>query len=342
MVSIRGESIAASCCASLLARAGVPFVRQRVSRPKLPAIMLSATTQRLLADIFPEAELFNGLPQIRRRVVKWGAGSPAVELPHSAVVVSEQVLLEGMERALLGCLETAGGTACATMQIVSARALPEVAEEFQFGARIGTASAVTLVDGCDAETSWVEALPSGWLFLLPNGAQGWLLSVGGPVHLLREESSLISAQILRVEGDGQSFPCHPRIADPLCGDGWLACGSAALGFDPLCGDGSGHAAREAILAAAVVRAAGEGEVRELTAHYRMRLVAGFERHLEVCAQFYRSGAGGPWWDEQISATERGLNWCRKELSAAGEFKYRLEEFSLKRITRPRMTPPHKG
>src|ERR1700685_814697 len=101
MVSIRGESIAASCCASLLERAGVPFVREIVSRPKLPAIMLSGATQRLLADIFPEAELFDGLPQIRRRVVKWNAGSPAVALAHWAVVISEQALLERMQRALM-------------------------------------------------------------------------------------------------------------------------------------------------------------------------------------------------------------------------------------------------
>jgi hypothetical protein len=330
-VSIRGESIAASCCASLLQRAGVPFVREKVSRPKLPAIMLSGTTQRLLTDIFPEAELFDGLPQIRRRVVKWNTGSPSLALPHSALVVSEPALLERIEGALLARPAKATENT-AEWNILSARPLPKGSEEFHFGSREGTASAVTLKQGCDGETSWVESLPNGWLFLLPDGAHAWLLSVGGPAQSLLAESSLIAAQIFSVDSDGQSFPCHPRIADPLSGPGWLACGSAALGFDPLCGDGSGHAAREAILASAVVRAAMQGgSVSELIAHYHARLLAGFERHLAVCSEFYRSGAGGAWWDEQIRATEQGLTWCQAKLAAAGAFKYRLDGFSLETV-----------
>ena len=31
------------------------------------------------------------------------------------------------------------------------------------------------------------------------------------------------------------------------GSGWLACGTAAMGFDPICGDGTGYAVREGIL-----------------------------------------------------------------------------------------------
>ncbi len=331
MVLIRGESIAASCCASLLQQTGASFVREQMSRPKLPAIMIGEATQRLLSDIFPEVSLFGGLPQIRQRVVKWNAGSPPLTLPHSAVVVSEQVLLERMEAALLSRPPQETDTRVA-WTILSARPLPEVSEEFSFGSRTGIASPVTLVQSCDGQTGWVEALPNGWLFLIPNGAHGWLLSVGGPTPSLLAESSLIAPQISSINADGLGFPCHPRIVDPLCGLGWLACGSAAIGFDPLCGDGSGYAAREAILASAVVRAAMQGgEIADLAAHYRARMLAGFQRHLGACYEFYRSGAGGPWWDEQINATERGLNWCRDKLSAAGPFKYRLEGFSLKTV-----------
>jgi len=329
-VLIRGESVAACCCASLLARAGVPFSRQSVSRPKLPAIMIGETAQRVLGDIFPGAELFKGLPHIRKRIVKWGQDTEALALPHAAVVVSEQTLLSRIEPLLAPVQRTEG--APPEWTIFSSRPLPDPSEDIHFGSRMAVASAVKLKPGCDPEASWVESLPHGWLFMLPKEESGWLLSVGDSAEALLAESSLLAPQILSVSSDARSFPCHPRVAEPLCGPDWLACGSAALGFDPLCGDGSGYAAREAILASAVVRAAVQGSGRDgLLAHYRARLLAGFEKHLEVCAEFYRSGHNGPWWDEQKIASERGLAWCRTQLSGFGVFQYRLSGFSLEPV-----------
>jgi len=329
-VLIQGESVAACCCASLLDRAGVANGRVRLARPKLPAIMLGETAQRLLGDIFPGAPLFKGMPRISKRVVKWGAESKAVALPHSAVVASEESLLERME-GLLGERDCPSDET-AEWRILSARPLPEGTEDLHFGERVAESAAVKLKPGYDKEASWVESLENGWLFLLPNGQndeQGWLLSVGGPSEELLGESSLIARQVVSVGGDRRRFACHPRIAEPLCGVGWLACGGAALGFDPLCGDGSGYAAREAILAAAVVRAAAEGfEIDELVAHYQTRLLAGFEKHLAVCAEFYRSGHKGSWWEDQRSATEKGLRWCGSKLANGAEFKFRLNGFSL--------------
>jgi hypothetical protein len=292
--------------------------------------MIGETAQRVLADIFPGAELFAGLPRIRKRVVQWGPRAEALTLPHSAVMVSEQTLLSRIEPLLTQPHAAPGDIPDWT--IFSARPLPEPSREIHFGSRVAAASVVQLKPGCDPEASWVESLPHGWLFMLPNGENGSLLSVGGGAESLLAESSLVGGQILSVAGNARSFPCHPRAAEPLCGPGWLACGSAALGFDPLCGDGSGYAAREAILASAVVRAAAEGSPSGgLLAHYRARLLAGFEKHLQVCAEFYRSGHSGPWWDEQKTATERGLAWCRTQLSGTGAFQYRLSGFSLERV-----------
>ncbi len=328
-VLIRGESLAAGCCASLLDRAGVPFRRESVSRPKLPAIMIGETAQRVLGDIFSGFDLFKGLPRIRKRVVQWGANAEALALPHSAIVVSEQTLLERLEPvwARSGSVQSDAPE----WTIFSSRPLPSPCEEMQFGSRMAAASAVKLKPGCDPEASWVESLPHGWLFLLPAEGNGWLLSVGGDAESLLAQSSLLARQILSVSSDARSFPCHPRVAQPLCGPDWLACGSAALGFDPLCGDGSGYAAREAILASAVVRAAQGANQSGLLAHYRARLLAGFEKHLEVCAEFYRSGRSGPWWDEQKSAAEKGLAWCQAQRADSGVFQYRLSGFSLEPI-----------
>jgi len=179
----------------------------------------------------------------------------------------------------------------------------------------------------------VESLEGGWLFLLPGeAASAWLLSVGDPVDAQLARSRLVAQQIADVSPAGRMFPAHPRIADPLCGPGWLACGTGGMGFDPLCGDGTGHATREAILGAAVIRAAVDGENADrVMAHYRMRLLAGFKRHLDVCHEFYRSGHSGPWWDNELEHLHRGIEWCYRQLSGSPGFQYRLNGFALEAV-----------
>jgi 2-polyprenyl-6-methoxyphenol hydroxylase-like FAD-dependent oxidoreductase len=292
--------------------------------------MLGEATQRLLSDIFDRTGLFDGLPRIRKRIVAWGANSEPLALPHEAIVLSEQQLLDRIQPQFTGDHERRGRETAWT--IFSSRPLPQPAHENHFGSRLAEASEVKLRNGCDAEACWIESLEKGWLFLLPGGGKAWLLSVGGSAESLLAESRLVARQIADSGKAGGSFPSHPRIADPFCAPGWLACGTAALGFDPLCGDGAGHAAREAILASAVIRAVIEGgDANALIAHYRARLLAGFKRHLEVCQEFYQSGRSGPWWDEQVDASRRGLQWCGSRLESVTNFQYRLNGFSLEPV-----------
>jgi flavin-dependent dehydrogenase len=129
-----------------------------------------------------------------------------------------------------------------------------------------------------------------------------------------------------------AFDASPRILSPLSGPGWLACGTAGIAFDPLCGDGTAHAIREAILAVAVVKAILEGgDAKELLGHYEARLPAGFQRHLAVSIDFYRSGNSEKWWGEQTDFLRRGLEWCGRKLSDYGEFRYQLTGFELRPI-----------
>ena len=58
--------------------------------------MMGEITQKLLMDVFETQDLFADVPRIRRRIVAWGADSRPITLPHSAVVMSEQVLLTRM------------------------------------------------------------------------------------------------------------------------------------------------------------------------------------------------------------------------------------------------------
>lgn len=329
-VLISGEGVAASCCGHLLAKAGLPVAAQTGGRPRVPAIMLGDAAQKLLADVFERQDLFNSLPRIRKRIVAWGRNVEPLALPHSAVVVSENALL-GRIQSKLADLKTCPDRDVA-WTIFASRPLPPLTEEHHFGSRLAIASPVALKPDTETEACWIESLDEGWLFLLPGDEQAWLLSVGGRPDLLLARSRLVAGQIEEIKNGGGSFPSHPRIAEPLSEPGWLACGTAALGFDPLCGDGTGHAVREAILASAVVRAAiGGADPSALVAHYQARLMAGFKRHLQNCREFYAAGRGSCWWDEELSALDKGLAWCDRQLEPATPFRFRLNGFALEAV-----------
>ena len=329
-VLIRGEGVAASCCAHLLAKAVVPFAVQASDRPKVPAIMIGEAAQKLLADVFDRPDLFSGLPRITKRVVAWGRNFKPVTVPHSAVVVSEAALLDRIQSGVsTGVAKPIHESA---WTIFASRPSPAPWEEQHFGSRFAAASRAKLKPACDAHACWIESLDAGWLFLLPGDGCAWLLGVGARTEELLAQSRLVAEQIAETASSPGSFPAHPRIADPLCDSGWLACGTAALGFDPLCGDGAGNAAREAILASAVVRAAIEGaDVDALVSHYRARLTAGFKRHLEACRQFYQAGGAGPWWQQELNSLDRGLEWCNRRIETSGGFRFRLSGFALEAL-----------
>jgi hypothetical protein len=292
--------------------------------------MLRETTQKLLADVFERDDLFTGLHQIRRRVVLWGQSAQPVVVPHSAVVVSEAAILSSIQQALpLGEVE-------AGWAIFAGPSVPDACpprEEHQFGCRMATAVPVKLKSEDASDACWIESQKEGWLFLLPTGLEnGWLLCVGSCTETILAESRLVAARISEAGAPAGQFSSHPRVSEPLAGLGWLACGSAALGFDPLCGEGAGNATREAILATAVVRSAASGEDAEsLAAHYAARLIAGFHKHLEICREYYSSGHRGPWWEQQVADLDRGLDWCARQLAVFPGFRYRLNGFTLERV-----------
>jgi hypothetical protein len=324
-VAIHGPGVAASCCGHLLGAAGFSLSHSEAIRQQVPAILLSEGAQTLLSDLYGQPDLFHGLFRIDRRIVAWGRDSAPVTLPHRAVVISEQALLSRLHPK--PCTGSAPDEADWT--VYASRPLPVLAERHHFGSRTASTVAVELKSSSPS-ACWIESLEGGWLFLIPTcAAAGWLVSVGSPPEVLLSQSRLIANQV-QVCGDaGATFPAYPGIVDPFCSPGWLACGAAALSFDPLCGDGTGNAVREAILAAAVIRAAAAGEsVDRLLSHYRARLVAGFLRHLELCRGFYISGSCGPWWEREIASLEEGIAWCRGTLGATSGFHYRLQGFEL--------------
>jgi len=323
-VVIRGDGVAAYCCAHLLGKAGLRIALERVERSRLPAIMLSDHALALIRDIFDRDDLFRDAPRIRKRMVAWGSESRVLALDHSAVVVSEESLLAALWPGL-AVPETQG-----EWTIFASRPLPAPTEEHRFGSRMASAIPVNLKDGSEVLECWIESLEDGWLFLIPQApASGWLLAVGGTADALLAKSRVISRQIELSSAPAAEFPAYPRIVSPLSGEAWLACGTAAMAFDPLCGDGTAHAIREAILASAVIRAVVKGGAnRDVLGHYEARLTAGFKRHLSLCREFYKTGGAGLWWERELESIEQGLAWCDIRLSAHGEFRYQLKDFEL--------------
>jgi hypothetical protein len=316
-VLIRGDGMAARCCAHLLARFGVPVACESSPRSRLPVLLLSHGAQELIRDVFGQPELFRELPPIRRRIVQWGAHADPLVLEHDAVVASEDYLLDRLG------LPDAVPAADPSWTIFAAEPQPDV---HRFGDRAATATPVMLSANADPSACWIESTENGWLFLIAAGAgKGWLLSVG---ESSLGDSTLIAPQIAKCGEPAGPFAAAPRFSWPVCGPQWLACGSAALAFDPLCGDGVAHAVREAILACAVIRTP---EPVLALQHYAGRLVAGFERHLTICRQFYGSGGSGAWWQAQQEATQMGIDWCGRQLRDLPPFRYRLDGFDLKTI-----------
>ena len=327
-VSIRGGGIAALSCTKLLTDGGFPVAIDRLERVTVPTIMLSDLAVELIRDVFQRPDAFAAAKRITKRVVLWGEGAAPVELPHSAIVLSEKTLLDTLEFDL-----PVHEGAASHWMVWSSRPLPDGSIEHGFGSRRATAARVQLHPTVDNSTCWVESLDSGWLFLVPGAnSEGWLLSMGDKPEVSLSQSKLVVHQIAQVHAIAGDFPAYPRILAPLCTPDWFACGSAAIAFDPICGDGTANAIREAILLSASIRAIETGEPAEdVLAHYRARLTVGFQKHLAMCREFYATGGSGDWWTTELAALRQGFFWCEAQMQNHAGYDYRLDSDRLVRI-----------
>lgn len=327
-IYIKGDGIAARCCAHLLRRAGAKVLGDGVASARVPAMMLSPLAISLMRDVFTAPALFSNVFEIDRRYVTWG-GTERIAIPHAAAVISERALLaavpppwDGDEQMTLDECD---------FTIHAALPLPGDKPRQRFGAREAATARVRL-KGTAGRACEIESVADGWLFLIPTAEAAWLLAVGGPVETLLATSRQIGPRV-EIEAGGGEFDCAPSIAEAVQGERWMACGPVAVGFDPICGDGTAHAVREAILAAAVIAGIARGEDRRaLLSHYRAVLTLAMGRHLDLCADYYRSGGDSPWWRDQSDALSRGRAWCEARMQSAGPRMYRLQDFDLLPLT----------
>lgn len=320
--------------AHLLQGAGFACLREPGLRRPVPVIMLSDAALALLRDVFGNPALFAEKPRIERRVVRWGSPE-AVTMPHGAVVVSEDDLANVLDMFPRGNTRPTevdiqqSNDFKADFSIFAMPPFPE-GEALRFGERLSATARVTLKADAPVGTCWIEAVEAGWLFLIPDGfGQAWLLAVGGSPVALAQGAPLIGPLIESLEPAGGTFDTSPRMLDRLAGEGWLACGTAAIAFDPICGDGTAQAAREGILASAVIGALARGEdAGALATHYHSLLLASLRRHLQLSLPFYANGGAGPWWHAQYAAAREGYDRTTALLAKLPEPRFTLQGFDL--------------
>lgn len=325
-VLVRGDGVAALCCAYLLRRSGMSVRIEADSHPRVPAIMLSNAALALLRDVFACPRLLADAQRIDRRVVDWGPAQGPSTVPHAAVVTTEDALV-----AALGLADEPSFDGPADF-VIRAGA-PYAGEQRRFGVRQAFAAQVRIKAAGDLSAGWIEALEEGWLFIAPNPAgPSWLLAVGAPTERLLAHSRLIGPRIELLQARSGSFDVCPRIAAAPTGptgERWLAAGTAALGFDPICGDGVAQAVRGAVLAAAVITAIRDGgDAAQLLRHYDLMMIAAMRRHLKLCADYYEAMGPRPWWQAEGAALAAGHHWCTAQLAGAPQPRFVLRDFRL--------------
>lgn len=344
-ILLRGQGVAVATAAHLLDRAGFAFSREPGLRRPVPVIMLSDPALALLRDVFGDASFFADRPRIEQRVVKWGSAE-AVKMPHGAVVVSEDDLTNVLDLLPRGNAAKRRSAKRGRAQLdiqqsnnfnadFAIHAMPPFpqGETLRFGTRLSATARVTLKADAPTRTCCIEAVDAGWLFLIPDGfGQAWLLAVGGDPQALAQDAPLVGPLIESLEPTGGQFDTSPRMLAQLAGDSWLACGTSAIAFDPICGDGTAQAAREGILAAAVIGALARGEEPALLAtHYHSLLLASLRRHLQLSLPFYANGGAGRWWHDQYAAAREGYERTTTLLAKLPEPRFALHGFDLARL-----------
>ncbi len=153
-VLVRGEGVAAVCCAHLLRRSGVAVRIEGGGRARVPAIVLSQTALALIRDVFGRPDLLADQPRIDRRIVAWGPSTEPAAVPHAAIMTSEDDLL-----LALGADEAPGFDGPPDF-VVQAGA-PDATGQARFGSRTAIAAKVRMKAAADLSACWIEALDGG-------------------------------------------------------------------------------------------------------------------------------------------------------------------------------------
>lgn len=303
---IHGGGIAALAAARALSRLGWRLALGD-DPPPSHRVVLSARTVATLDSLFGDPALWHGTHRLRRRYVRWDGQRTAL-LPGDAYVVHSGRLAARMRASVARDARATRGTANGTLTI-AARGTNGL-QRVRWGERVMLVAETRLAAGADPDASWTEATPSGWIFVAPATARTALVQAMVPTPP-RDPAAALQALIAGARTiapilDGaprevRAVSGAPGLARELCGPGLIVAGEEALSVDPVSGEGSGYAAREAILAAAVADAVETGLDAEVAFdHYRARLEHALAAHLRTCLQVYTAPFDASWSAERAA------------------------------------------
>lgn len=307
-VQIAGSGIAALSIAQLLSQSGIPYAVEPDNAKQTRSVLLSSQTVQLLSAIHRTDRFVQLSWPIQRRSVLWGDATAPVTVEHHGISISESRLAEELRSRLRSSRKSTSGPASSEWLIETQLRAGSGDTLTRYGERRTAFQTVTLRSSADAHCCVTESVPNGWLFLLPtSSSEAALLCTGYHPEEVLAQSRLVVRQMEHTSAFSTPVNIAPAMAHELTGPGLIRAGSAALRFDPLCGEGAGHAAREAYLAAAVLRGADRGEaVHGLLAHYATRLQQAFLRHLLVCRSFYDIHQEAAFWRSELEHLETGI------------------------------------
>ncbi|MEQ8965515.1 MAG: hypothetical protein RID91_06800 [Azospirillaceae bacterium] len=328
-IAIHGRGPAGLTAARLLARSGIEARLIGGAPAGGPVLLLNPGTCRLLCELW---DLRVADLPARHRLAYRAVHPPAPEPP--ALVEQHGLVVDGAALAAflddrLAAMhpgvareDEPDAAPVGWRLLASGRALGDGAAAAEarverIGRAVCAAVEVAPGEGFRDDRAVFEAVPGGWLFLLPLGPERALLQAQreapapgeDPVAADLAHSRAVAAVIGDMAGaPARVFEAMPRLARPTAGPGWLAIGDAAMGLPPVTGDGVGNGLRTAILAAAVLRALRRGEPTEaVLAHYDSRLVQAFDA---VTRRTGHSDAPPPGDAARPTYTLRGLDLVR--------------------------------
>ena len=318
-VTVRGSGVAALTAARLLDIQGWNVRLEGGTSVRRLHLLLSETTANLLEALWNDSTLLAGAHPIHERAVQWGRTSGFEVVPAVGTAIGADELVKRLATRLHLTAVSVDAEDEGSW-IVDARAgSPETGNKTApmraFGRRHAWVSPAVLRAGSRADRCMMEAVESGWIFLLPVGNRRAILQfVSFPSsvasHLSDEllaETRTIRSVVDSIGAWSDPIACMPRAMLAPASAGRIAIGEAALSFDPISGDGVGHALRGVVLAVTILQEIADGmPIAERLNSYASTLHRAMVHHLTTCLSLYREAPYGDGWREELCAMQAGV------------------------------------
>ena len=320
---VLGSGVAGLTCAHLLGARGWSVDCAASPPTPGPVVVISRLTADLLLQLWHADEmLFKGAHRLQGRAIQWEqAASPAHSATPALVMSVDMLLARLVDRARAtglcfvalahvdpahyDCVVHAGGREAAP------------GDSIAFGRRRGVAVSVKLTPRARTDRTVMESVPGGWLFVIPQAlGRGALQAVfsdqivepRADLYALLAQSRVTSALVEEIVDEPAGFAAMPRLATTPCTSRSIAVGDAAVALDPMSGNGIGSGLRSAILATAVLDAAGRDTTPQACFdHYTQRLRDTMRSHVQSCVDLYSRAAYATGWRAEVGAMIEALD-----------------------------------